>query len=123
MLQITDRQSLYTALDDYSLARREEINQHSLKKGSGLLKAFIIETSADSREQDVAPVLQQAGWNLRQIDSRLYEVTGRTDQFQGYVDVLTPRYLVLLTTEQSSVSDPIIRRTVRNAIQLDNAWF
>lgn len=123
MQQIMDRQTLYTTLDNVSLARREEMNQHSLMKGSGLVKAFVIETSANAQEKDVEPVLRQTGWDLRQIDARLYEVGARDSQFRGYIDVLTPRYLALFTTEQSSISDPAVRRTVRNAVELDNAWF
>ncbi len=123
MLEIKDRQGLYTHFDEYSLARREELNQHSLRKGTGLLKAFIVETSAATRDADIEPSLRQTGWDLRQIDAQLYEVRSPANDFHGFVDAFSPRYLALFTTVPSAVSDPIVKRTIRDTVALDSAWF
>ncbi len=120
---ITSRQTLYDYFDDYTHARKGELNKQSLKKGAGLLKAYSLETSVNGQQTDLSHVVQPAGWSLNQIDDGLYRVAGLAPGVDGFLDVLTPRYLALYTTAPSEDSDRAVLRAVRESVELDHGWF
>jgi hypothetical protein len=120
--EIRDRQMLYDYLDGYAAARREELNQHRLKPGMGLLKTYLLETSADGRATELEGSFAAVGWKLRPIDDALYRVEGMGVGLEGYLDALTPRYLALYTPSPSAPSNRAVTGAVRHSVELDHAW-
>jgi len=122
MTTITSRQELYKHFDLYTLQRKEELNQRSLKRGAGLLKTYLLETFADALEDDIAPIFNRVKWGLEPIDQGLFRVHNLPVGMDGYLDVFTPRFLAFHTTSPSEISDSTIKRVVKNTTELDHVW-
>jgi hypothetical protein len=69
---ITSRQALYDLFDQYAARKKEEASRHSFEPGSGLLKCYLLETSAHEQRGTVQ-IFRRADWELRQIDEGLFE--------------------------------------------------
>lgn len=120
--EIRNRQMLYDYLDGYAAARREELSQHRLQPGTGLLKSYLLESSPNGRVDALDSTFADVGWALRPIDDALYLVEGMGEGLEGYLDVLTPRYLTLYTASPSAESNRAVTRAIRDSVELDHAW-
>lgn len=122
MAQIRSRQELYSHFDEYTFLRKEELNQRNIKRGIGLLKTYAIETSATAKEEEIPDIFKRIGWDIEEIDTRLYQARMGTPEVTGYIDVLSPRYLCFHTTTKSEMSDTTVKRAVRSSVELDHVW-
>jgi hypothetical protein len=122
LAEISDREHLYTYFDSYTLQKKEELNRRSLEPGQGLIKAYLIETSATAEVSDVVPSFAKAGWQLTPIDVGLYKVANLIEDMPAVVDMLNPRYGSIYTTAPSALTDPIVKQMVRQSIELDHVW-
>jgi len=122
LANITSREGLYNYFDDYTSRKKDELNRRSLEPGQGLVKAYLVETSASAKSQDVQSIFHKVGWQLTPVDSGLYRIANLPEDMQAALEMITPRYGAIYTTAPSTISDKIVRKAIRDSVQLDNVW-
>lgn len=137
MDSVTSRQNWRSLIADVmkdTYLRRHQDQGGRLERGSGLFKAYLVETHADRDgdldEKRLKHLLTEAfsrsvrvrrRVHLDTIESRFFRVSvgeGRTFM----VDCTTPRYWSVETIIRSADADPIVRRLVRDGQHIDQLW-
>jgi hypothetical protein len=116
------RQDYFDFLDGHSIKTGEELYQRRL--GRGLIKTYMLETSAGDGGPDLNQLFRHAGLLLTSIDhDGLYLVN---DPAQGgpvaLLEPLEERHPVMYTLLDSKRSDPWVRRLVQGSPWLDRLW-
>jgi hypothetical protein len=116
------REKLFDFLDDYAAQRKPEIDQKEITAKRGLIKSYVLETSAHPRNGNTIASLGNLGWQLTPFtgEQGLYGVrVGGTDF--GYLEAISPRYYLVHSFQETSEADKVVRR-VEAVSEFDLLW-
>ncbi|MDI6869270.1 MAG: hypothetical protein QMD88_06785 [Coprothermobacterota bacterium] len=122
MQSINSREKMIRYFDGYSAERMEELDERKTKRP--LVKSYMLEHVGDTGGQKkVADLLFSMDIESRKIDEDLFLILdGRTGEYMGFLEVLTPRYFVFYTIHRSDKADKWVRKLVFSSPDLDHVW-
>jgi len=122
MQSINSREKMIRYFDGYSAERMEELDERKTKRP--LVKSYMLEHVGDTGSQKkVADLLLSMNIEPRKIDEDLFLILdGRTGEYMGFLEVLTPRYFVFYTIHHSDKADKWVRKLVFSSPDLDHVW-
>ncbi len=120
--QFTAREKLFDFLDDYAAQRREEIDQKDLGAKTGLIKSYVLETSAHSSNGNTLASFKNLGWQLSPLgdDEEFHYLRIGGVDF-GYLETFSPRYFFVHTFQETEKADNTIRK-VTSLPDFDFLW-
>ncbi len=115
------REDVFDHLDSYAFQRREEVDRRKL--ALGLIKSYVVETSpADQSTLDIPALLHDTGWRSVPVaDDGIHVVYDHEGEW-GFIDPISPRYLMFHTYRRTDQADAAIKKWVRDKAQLDSLW-
>ena len=120
-MELNTKEELYSFLDNYTAARRSEIDTHGLKQGTGLIKSYVLETSQHNGIPDIEDALSMSGITAQSINDDLFVIKRNLAPI-GYAEPLTSRYFAIHSFEVNDDADQIIRRATKQSPKLDSLW-
>ncbi len=104
---IVSRTELYNSLDAFTESRRAEIDKRSLKKGTGLLKSYIVETTQHNGTPDIVQSLRGDSLFVDRQDAEVIQLN-YADGIFGYAEPLTSRHFAIHSYVQNDTADRTI---------------
>ncbi len=115
------REEIFDYLDAYAFKRKEEVDHRKL--ALGLIKSYVLETSPSYQSSlDVAGLLHGTGWQSFPVEEGNIQVLYDREGQWGFIDPISPRYLMLHTYRQTDQADAAVTKWVHGTAQLDSIW-